>query len=326
MLESDRKGNNLTSLEREAHSWIRRLASGEASAADAVALQRWCDQSPRHAAAFSEASQFWQAFGTAGECLRHEGSLRQRTRRDGRALIGRRAALGGALAASVAAAAIVRPPLGLWPSFAELRADYRTAPGEQRHIAVADGVQVQMNTRTSISAQHEGGSATVGLIAGEASFTVSERAARPFNVVAADGRISAFGAHFEVRVTGAAACVTCFANDVRVRYSGQDLVLQARQQVTYGSDKIGSVVTVDPAVVAAWQKGLIIFTMTPLADVVEELNRYRSGRVVLLNSELAHIPVNGRFRVDQPDEALAQIERAFGVHRRNLPGGLVLLT
>lgn len=183
-----------------------------------------------------------------------------------------------------------------------------------------------MNTRTSISAREQNSSATVELVAGEASFTIPERADKPFNVMAADGRISAFGAHFDVRVAGSTACVTCFANDVRVHYSGQDVVLQARQQVTYGRDKIGSIVMIDPVVVAAWQKGLIIFTMTPLADVVEELNRYRPGRIVLLNSELAHIPVNGRFRIDQPNEALAQIERAFGVQRRSLPGGLELLT
>lgn len=109
MLDSDRNSHDLTPLEREAHSWIRRLTSGEASAADAVALQRWCEQSPSHAAAFSEASQFWQAFGPAGESLRNEDSGRQAARRGGHGLIGRRAFVGGALAASVGAAAIVRP-------------------------------------------------------------------------------------------------------------------------------------------------------------------------------------------------------------------------
>jgi transmembrane sensor len=83
---------------------------------------------------------------------------------------------------------------------------------------------------------------------------------------------------------------------------------------------------VDPSVVSAWQQGYIICNMTPLGDVVEELNRYRPGHIVLLNSALGRSPVNGRFRIDDPDEALAQIERAFGARRRVLPGGIVLLT
>src|SRR5262249_58154354 len=65
--------------------------------------------------------------------------------------IGRRAFMGGAIAASAAAAYVaIRPPLELWPSLSELAADYRTAPGEQRSIVLAGGASVELNTRTSI--------------------------------------------------------------------------------------------------------------------------------------------------------------------------------
>ena len=62
-----------------------------------------------------------------------------------------------------------------------------------------------------------------------------------------------------------------------------------------------------------------------LAEVIDELNRYRSGRIVLMNASLAQSPVNGQFKIDRPDDALAQIELGFGVRRRTLPGGLILL-
>jgi transmembrane sensor len=328
MIDSDKTDCALTPLEQEAHAWIRRLISGEASAADAAALRRWCDRSPAHAAAFSEASQLWQAFGAAGESLRSDeraaNEYRQTAARG--VSIGRRALIGGALAASATAIMIARPPLGLWPSFSELRADFRTGAGEQRQIAVADGVSVQMNTRTSISIGTKGDSAAVELIAGEASFKTPDRRSQPFSVMAGGGKTSTMSAGFEVRLAGTSACVTCLADEVEVEHRGRTVALQPRQQVSYGEDGLGSAVMIDPAVVSAWQQGLIIFHMTPLIDVIEELNRYRPGRIVLLNSQLGRSPVNGRFRIDQPDEALAQIERAFGVRHRTLPGGLVLLT
>ena len=85
-------------------------------------------------------------------------------------------------------------------------------------------------------------------------------------------------------------------------------------------------VTIDPAVEAAWQEGLLIFRYTPLPKVVEEVNRYRSGRIFIVNAELnAHL-INGRFHIDRIDEVLVQIEQAFGVKAKTLPGGIVLLS
>jgi transmembrane sensor len=327
MTDSDQTDSALTALQQEAHAWIRRLMSGEANAADAAALRRWCGQSPAHAAAFSEASQFWQAFGGAGQSLRDEESARENAASSvaGRMPIGRRALIGGALAASAAGIAIARPPLELWPSLSEFRADYRTGAGEQRQIAVANGVSVQMNTRTSLSVG-AGGAAAVELIAGEASFRMPDHQSEPFSVMAAGGRSTTVNARFDVRLAGNTACVTCLADEVQVAHRGRTLALKPQQQVTYGENGLGSEVIIDPAVVSAWQQGLIIFHMTPLNEVIEELNRYRPGRIVLFNAKLGRNPVNGRFRIDQPDEALAQIERAFGVRHRTLPGGFVLLT
>lgn len=315
--------SELTALEREAHAWVRRLVSGEATAADGEALKRWCALSPAHAAAFSAASQFWEAFGPAGRSLLEEAKTAGgRADRGGR--IGRRAVIGGALAASAAGLMIARPPLGLWPSLSELRADYRTGAGEQRQIALSDDVSVRMNTRTSLSLI-DGSAGEIELIAGEASFASADRA-KPFTVIAAGGRTSAVNARFDLRVTGSGACVTCLANEIQVDYGGHAATLGPQLQVSYGDGALGRVVAIDPAVVSAWQERLMIFTMTPLAKVIEELNRYRTGRIVLLNADRARSPVNGRFRIDEPEEALTQIERAFGLRRQTLPGGFILLS
>ncbi|UNK03136.1 DUF4880 domain-containing protein [Ralstonia insidiosa] len=80
-------------LRRDAHAWVRRLTSGEATVADAQALKRWCDTSDAHAAAFAEARQLWKDFGPAGEAVRRRQAAR--TRRA--PTLGRRAFLGALL-------------------------------------------------------------------------------------------------------------------------------------------------------------------------------------------------------------------------------------
>ncbi len=315
------------SLDRQAQNWVRRLALGELSKVDGAALQRWCDTSPAHAAAFSEASQLWQAFGEAGESFRNEAAVRGRRGPVAQVLMSRRSLIGGALAASAAGVAIVRPPLGMWPSLIELQADFRTGTGEQRQVAAGHGVSVQLNTRTSLSlpgaaAQH----GTAELISGEASFQVPPLLSGSYSVIAAGGRTTAQDARFDIRVASSTVCVTCLTNAVQVEHRLATTKLQQGQQVVYGGGGFRPVASVDASVVSAWQQGFIICNMMPLGDVIEELNRYRPGHIVLLNADLQRSPVNGRFRIDEPEEALSQIERAFNVRRRSLPGGVVLLT
>lgn len=311
----------LTPLDREAHAWVRRLTSGEATTSDADALRAWCARSDAHAAAFSSASRLWRAAGPASQLLQDEKTAHAAIASRRTAKLGRRAFIGGAIAASAGGFMLAKPPLDLWPSYSELQADFRTGTGEQRMISVADGVAVEMNARTSLSVAAD----VVRLIAGEASFLPADDRPREFEVVAGNGKTSTTNARFDIRHAGAHTRVTCFEREVRIAHPDGNLVLGPRQQVTYGAEAIAQAVSIDPVVVSAWQRGLMIFDMTPLGEVIDELNRYRSGHIVLLNKSLAKNPVNGRFRIDRPDDALVQIELAFGVRRRMLPGGIVLL-
>src|SRR3546814_10825912 len=62
----------------------------------------------------------------------------------------------GAIAASAAAFMIAQPPMGLWPSFAELTADHRTGLGERKRLTLADGATVEMNARSALSELNDG--------------------------------------------------------------------------------------------------------------------------------------------------------------------------
>lgn len=322
---------DFSSLDREAYEWVRRFEAGTAGQADLAALKRWSVQSSAHQEAFDRVSRAWKRLGPVGrELAAEEPALSGRQVAERRPTrIGRRAFLGGAFAAAATGAAVivVRPPFGLWPSWSELTADYHTGTGEQRRITLANStVAVEMNTRTSIAVGSTGaGTGRIELIAGEAMFSATPKAAESVMVLAADGRITTRDARFNVRLDGRSICVTCLEGEVQVERHAMALSLPAGRQVTYSDTGIGRTAEADPAMVTAWRDGLVIFRSTPIADVVSEINRYRPGRVILTNAALGRRRFNARFRLADIDQVVRQIEQVFGARVTMLPGGIVLL-
>jgi transmembrane sensor len=329
MNETKDREKGLDPLRQEALGWMEHLTSGRATRSDAAALRRWLAQGPAHEKAFAEVRTLWKNIGPAGRNLRARGQASAELVAVHRT-IDRRAVLGGGLAAvaATAAYAVVQPPLGLWPSWAELMADYRTKTGEQRDLALED-VSIRLNSQTSLSVHPpDRGTDQIRLITGEASFaTASDHS---LVVLASEGRTIAKDARFDVRHVeadaGSSVCVTCLAGSVRVEQRSDAVVVGAGQQLRYNKDRISTIATVDPVVATAWQQGILIFRFTPLAEVVDEINRYRPGKVVLLNDKLGRTPVTGRFRIDHMDEVLMRLEVAFGAKIHSLPGGLVLMS
>jgi transmembrane sensor len=320
----------LAPLDREAQAFVARFAAGEASAADLQALKLWHDRSPAHAAAFAKASDLWARLGVAGQGVPRSADAENR-RNSASVLsrpVGRRAVFGGALAASAAAVGcgLVWPPLGLWPSLAELTANYRTATGERKKIILA-GVSIDMSAGTSIIVRARTADARhLELVAGEAAVTTAPAAAAAaFVLSAGNGRTIALRASFDVRHIGANVCVTCLEGEIRVEQGEAARLLQSRQQLVYSSEAMSSVRLVDPSIVTAWRSGVLVFHGTPLGEAIEEINRYRPGKIILINEALGERIFNARFRLENIGEVVEQIQQVFGARVTALPGGIVLL-
>ncbi len=314
----------------EALAWAFRLRSGEMTADEADALMRWRARTPGHAEALSDAVKLRRRLvEAAGVIARtpHAAPTGPATSAP-RAGLGRRAFLGGAIAASAAGVAVLatHPPLGLWPSLAELRSDYRTRVGERRTIAVARGLAVELNTRTSL-ARHDDDAQAFGftLIEGE----VAVDAARPDRAVAIHtpaGRILGQDGRFVVRLVADTTCVSCLAGAVSVLDGVQRTTeLSAGRQMTFAAGGAGRVALVDTVRAEAWRQGLLVFSGQPLSEVVQEINRYRSSRIVLTNAALGRFPITGTFQLARLDRAVAQIREVAGARVTTLPGGVVLL-
>jgi transmembrane sensor len=318
-------------VKREAHDWVMRLTSGEATAADAEALHRWRQTSRAHRQAFAEANLLWDKLQPAAAQSK-QAEMAARSRRDARVTLGRRAFLGGALTAAAASIGygIVRPPLDLWPSFSEMTADYRTGIGQQEQVAFDDRVSIKLNTRTSITvlASQAGDRQAdrIELLAGEAAITQMLPGGKPFVVLAAQGRTIAETGRFNIRHDASSVCVTCLDGALRIEHLGQMVTAGSSQQIIYTPDALGAVVDIDPDAVTAWERGLLVFRNDPLSRVIEEVNRYRPGKIILTRAELGRRPVLATFRIDRIDEVVPRLQSVFGVAVRNLPGGVVLVS
>ncbi|MHC8371809.1 FecR family protein [Pseudomonas sp. MDT1-85] len=293
-------------LQSEAQDWLILLTSGRATAADARALRQWCAQSPEHARAFEQSKRLWQQLLPAAERLQAPRHL------------GRRAFLGGAIAAS-AAFLLIR---GTVPGgFSGLGADYITEVGEQRRVDLADGVSLELNTQTRINRRD---SANFELVSGEVE--VLTRAQAPLKVQAGAGWLSASQARFNLRNTDQSVCVTCLDGALLVDVQGRSIRLESGQQLTYDAQRVGTPQAVDTSAVIAWRQQVLVFNDATLSTVIDEINRYRPGMLLLLNSELGKRKVQARFSLDQLAGVALLIRDAYGAKCTELPGGVVVLS
>ncbi|WP_286186104.1 FecR family protein [Acidovorax cavernicola] len=313
----------MKTLQREAQAWVVRLGSQQANEDDAQAFRRWCARSRDHAQAFVQAREVWQAMAPAAQRVRQQ-ELREAARR--RPMPGRRAFLGGAVAASVAYLA-VSPPLALWPSVTEWGTDYRTGTGEQREVAMGDGVVLQMNTQTRINLRRNAATEGDGieLVSGEAEVLAGGAASSRVTVMAGGGVVSAVRARFNIRHLDGEVCVTCLAGQLEVAQGAQQARLDAGRQLRYGPAGLGVVTGVDTGPVIAWRRRQLVFDQVPLSDVVAEVNRYRHGRLILTSEALGRSRVQASFSIDRLDDVAFLVRDVYGAELTQLPGGIVLL-
>lgn len=315
-------GEALSPLLREALDWLVFLKSGKATSEDADALASWRAKSDAHETAFRDAVRMQRGLQALLQAEAEQRVVPLSSRRAG---LSRRTLFtgGGAIAASLAGAWVAtHPPLDLWPSYSELTADYRTTTGQRRTLAPAAGVDIEMNTRTSITRGTDASS--LELVAGEAFISVGHP--EGFTLTSANARIVATDAAFNVRHLEAETCVTCLKGVLDIRRQGRQIRLTPGQQMTYTPRDMGPVaVAGQTSDATSWREGLLIFRGETLNRVVEEINRYQAGRILLTDKALGRNPVNAVFHLDQIHNAATQIAQLLDVKATSLPGGIVLI-
>ena len=196
--------------------------------------------------------------------------------------------LGLAAAAVLAGVLLTTQPFGQ---------TYRTAVGERRVVALADGSTIDLNTDSQVRVRLSRERRAISLDKGQALFAVAHDAARPFIVTAGDTAVRAVGTRFEVYRTGAAVRVILAEGKVAVTQadSPAPTMMSAGTRLDVGGKAPARPVAVDVAAATGWTDGRLTFQDAPLVQAVAEVNRYSRKKVVLGPGAPAGERVNGIF-------------------------------
>jgi transmembrane sensor len=275
------------SLEQAIRLWTRRH-SGTWTEEDERQLTAWLAAAPENRAAYEKVVSVWQ---TAGKMERrgHDAVVPSRT------LTGPRVALACA-AVLVAALAIPawRQADRWWNG---VTVHWVTARGESRTLTLEDGTQVLLDADSDLLAKFGAHARRVSLARGEALFTVTHDASRPFEIEIGPGRVVDLGTRFDVEKLPDAVRVAVFEGRVGIKTTHGEVVLGAGRGCGY--DDGGTLLPVRKVDAATTLRsdGERHFDSEPLAAVVARLGRYHPVTFEFSDPRLQELRVSGTFRV-----------------------------
>lgn len=294
----------------EAAVWFATMRGGKPSGDERKALKAWLARDVRHADAYANMDRLWKgSIGLPGMQERHRSAQKAINRRN----FGK-----GVLVAAVG--------LGAWRYFADYPfADYRTGAGERRTVSLSDGSTVELAAETRLSLAFTPDQRCLVLHDGEAFFTVAANAGRPFVVDAGSGRTMALGTAFGIEVRYNKATVVVTESAVNVTLGSQSTRVAAGSLVTYDNRHIGAAHESDTGAELAWREGRLVFTQAPLGEVVAALNRWRSGRLIVMSPALAARPITMIVDLNRSDAIVSQLAQAVPIRIVNIAGYATLL-
>lgn len=277
---------------REATRWFVALHEDPADTSQRAAFEIWRNANPKNREAYDRLQRLWGASGHLPSLAHPE------TGHDRRAVL---RGVGGMALAGVVLAGTGRILAGPHPF-----ADYTTGVGERRTVALGDGSSVELSTNSAISIVFTDHERRIQLHDGEAWFRVARDPARPFVVESGGGATTALGTAFAVARHGSDALVTVTEHSVRVSASGRTTDVHEGQSCRYGSDGPTTPVASDTSALA-WRQGRLVFISRPLAKVVAELDRWRSGNTWIMDDKLATQRVTLMIDTSEVDNALIRL-------------------
>ena len=278
--------NETLQVRAVAAAWLARLRSEKHTAQDEAAFREWLAADPAHAAAFDIMNTVWAAAQPVRRDLR--GIIPNVDRR-----INRRAVFGG-----VAVAAGLGGTLLL--TEAVQAAVYRTEIGEQKHVLLADGSELFLDTNTKVVVNSDKHSRNAALEYGCANFRLAPDASRPFAVKVGDNIVVGNHSTLDMRRDGDRASILLLQGRVTVK---SDVAGAAPARVLDGGERLTIVRTSvkldkpDLVPLLAWHTGQAIFRDETLVQAAEEMNRYSTLRLEISDPRIRDMKVSGVYRV-----------------------------
>lgn len=310
---------------QEAQQWFVLLRDDDVSAMDRQRFAAWLSADPAHRQAWGDVERLWTRMDAAVPALRLDGFNLHRLAMPARQPLNltRR----GWLKQAAAAALVVGGGAAWYAAATDLFADHRTAVGERSSVTLADGSRIDLDADSALSVAFSETQRRLTLKRGRAFFQVAKDAARPFIVTAGSGEVRALGTAFDVKLGGDGRSVRVAVSEhaVAITLAGDSLRLTEGSATDYSDRGLGATAPADIASLHAWRQDRLFFQDAPLGDVVADLDRYRPGRIVILDDSVAKLPVTGFFHAAQAEAALQTIAATLPVQITRLTDRLVVI-
>lgn len=319
----DDSSKNRESVVDGAARWFARIHAPDCTGRDREEFEAWLNASPDH----------WRAYADAERTLRrldqlfeNDSELRALADAAGAEPAARRSwRIPAALAASLVLALLAvrfddvseqAPP-------AEL---FATPADQQRDITLADSSVVHLDVGSEIAVHMTDHSRDITLTRGRALFDVAKDRKRPFAVTAAGTRTTALGTRFQVQTSSERVVVVLTEGSVSVAQADWEGRLTPGEQLTLqGSGTAPVKLSVDTHMATSWSRGRLVFRGTPLAEALEEVNRYSTRKLRLADPSLASLPVGGSFIAGDSELVLSAFVAALPLRAVEGGGGEILL-
>lgn len=202
---------------------------------------------------------------------------------------------------------------------------YQTATGQQKNITLSDGSLLTLNTSSKITVQFNKKMRNITLETGEVFFNVAKDKNRPFLVQAGNGQIKALGTRFYVKklVNQKVVEVALIEGKVEVNadiekhnnnnHSNKQL-LYAQQKLSYSPKFLTKAEKItDIEEITQWKEGRLSFSDTSLEEVIEQVNRYTTTKIILDDQELQAEKINAYFVIGDTETLLLALKETLDI-------------
>jgi transmembrane sensor len=300
---------NADGFPQSAEEWVVRMDAGKWTDADECALADWLAGDVRRRGELLDAQASWmllsETFDWPEAAWEDKGSIR-------RAAYPRRAILAGGSAVLAASLAGGFYLLGKGKR-------YVTDFGEVRRVSLSDGSNAVINSGSQVSVELAAARRDVILSKGEAWFRVAKDPRRPFIVQAGELRVRAIGTAFSVKKRGDGADVLVTEGKVESWIADSDMrpvSLSAGERAAFTGRSGLTVETDDLSAIdrkLAWRDGMIDLIGIPIAEAIEDFNRYNERKIILRETEIGKERLDGMFRTDDPEGFARLVGESFNL-------------
>jgi transmembrane sensor len=309
-----------TTVRDEAAQWFVRLQEPAVDVEERRRFELWLNEHSQHRDEFQLLQGLWTAADLVPRARLQALCETPPVRRKRHPLVRY------AVAASVLAVAL---GLGLFSGLNQptsYTAEFSTALGERRQVALPDGSVIDLNSRSRLQVRYEKGHRDIELMEGEAMFSVAHDSDRPFVVEAGSGKVTVTGTRFDVRRGVSDTRVVVEQGTVKVQGRGapDNEFISLTAGLGTRVDAQGTVAAayaVNPAELTAWRSGKLVFNNASLAEVAEEVSRYREKPLTVGNDKVGNLRLTSVFKSDNTDALLKALPNILPVAVRTLDDG-----